>query len=115
MVEGFFWFFSLIFWAVHLQVVDMALTDELENDGTISTTWATNSTEETPWVEKVFYGGFRVWQVLFLAAGALLAIGNFLAYSLPFHHQFANIENRSNQEFIYQKFEFNYWNWTIHE
>lgn len=49
----------------------MALTDESVGNAV----WATsNSTEMTPWVEKVFYGGFRIWQVLFLAGGVLLAI-----------------------------------------
>ena len=54
----------------------MALTDGLEDESISNPEWTiTNSTEDIPWVEKVFYGGFRIWQVLFLAAGALLAIG----------------------------------------
>lgn len=58
----------------------MALTDDREDESINNVMWATtNSTEETPWVEKVFYGGFRIWQVLFLAGGVLLAIGNLLS------------------------------------
>jgi len=54
----------------------MALTDGLEDESISNPEWTiTNSTEDIPWVEKVFYGGFRIWQVLFLAGGALLAIG----------------------------------------
>lgn len=34
-----------------------------------------NTTEEVPWVEQTIAGGFRVWQVLFLAGGVLLCGG----------------------------------------
>lgn len=37
-----------------------------------STMMPPNATEEIPWVEKTIVGGFRVWQVLFLAGAVLL-------------------------------------------
>jgi len=32
-----------------------------------------NTTEEIPWVEKTIAGGFRIWQVLFLAGAVVLS------------------------------------------
>lgn len=40
-----------------------------------NTTVATVNTTEIPWVETTIVGGFRIWQVLFLAGAVLLAIG----------------------------------------
>lgn len=36
-----------------------------------------NTTEEIPWVETTLAGGFRVWQVLFLAGAVVLSGGKF--------------------------------------
>ena len=47
-------------------------------DAPISIVLSTNSTADTPWVEKTVYGGFRVWQVLFLVGGVLLLVGSYL-------------------------------------
>lgn len=41
-----------------------------------STIAPANTTEEIHWVEITIVGGFRVWQVLFLAGAILLALGN---------------------------------------
>ena len=39
-----------------------------------STAMPVNSTE-IPWVETTIVGGFRIWQVLFLAGAVLSAVG----------------------------------------
>ena len=50
----------------------------IDMETAITSTMPSNVTTEIPgdipWVET-FYGGFRVWQILFLAGGVLLAVG----------------------------------------
>ena len=48
---------------------------EIDENVTLSDSTATNTTEEIPWAEHTITGGLRIWQVIFLAAGAILAIG----------------------------------------
>lgn len=56
-----------------MAVIDMELI-------TTSTAMPANTTEEIPWVEVTIVGGFRVWQVLFLAGAILLTIGDAKTY-----------------------------------
>lgn len=46
-----------------------------------STIAPANTTEDVPWVETTIVGGFRIWQVLFLAGAILLALGK----NIEFH------------------------------
>lgn len=42
----------------------------------VTTSSPVNATEEIPWVEQTIAGGFRIWQVLFLAGAVVLAMSS---------------------------------------
>jgi hypothetical protein len=47
----------------------------IDIDSVPTSTMPSNTTDEIPWVETTIYGGFRIWQVLFLSGGVLLSVG----------------------------------------
>lgn len=54
----------------------MAFTEPTTEDIDSSTnSYNGTSSTEIAWVEQTIGGGLRIWQILFLAGGALLAIG----------------------------------------
>ena len=48
---------------------------EYTTEDSVITTTPFNGTKEIPWVEQTISGGLRIWQVLFLAGGAIMTIG----------------------------------------
>ena len=65
----------------------------------LSTSASANTTEEIPWAEQTITGGFRMWQVLFIAGGALMMLSPFCSKVFCVHNR---CNHYSNYNFLIQ-------------